>query len=48
MKVIITNTFKKKYLKPLFKHFSKEDFVKFLKERDYTFVSLHHPYFKIK
>jgi hypothetical protein len=48
MKVILTDTFKKKYLKSFYKHFSKEDFVKFLKERNHTFIWLHHPYFKIK
>jgi hypothetical protein len=48
MKVIITKNFWKKYLKNLSKYFSKDEFVRFLKKRNHTFIWLHYPYFKIK
>jgi hypothetical protein len=48
MDVIITKTFWKKYLKDLSKHFSKNEFIRFLKEKSHTFIWLHYPYFKIK
>jgi hypothetical protein len=48
MKVIITNSFEEKYLKSLYKNFSKDEFVKFLKEKTHTLIWLHYPYFKIK
>ncbi|MDR1945298.1 MAG: hypothetical protein LBQ59_04465 [Candidatus Peribacteria bacterium] len=48
MKVIITKRFEKEYLDDLSKYFTKNDLVEFLKERSYTFIHLHYPYFKIK
>jgi hypothetical protein len=48
MKVILTNTFKKKYLKSFSKYFTQNDFIKFLKDKNHIFVWLHYPYFKIK
>jgi hypothetical protein len=48
MKVVITDRFDKKYLKLLFKYFTKEEFVKHLKERSHTFITLHYPFVKLK
>ncbi len=48
MNIIITKRFEDKYLKYLLKNFSKEVFIKMLKEKNHTFISLHQPYFKIK
>jgi hypothetical protein len=48
MKVIITHRFEEKYLGSFLKYFTKEEFVKHLKERNHTFIHLHYPYFKLK
>jgi hypothetical protein len=48
MKIVITQRFMEKYLKPLSKYFTKNDFIELLNERNHTFISLHLPFFKLK
>jgi hypothetical protein len=48
MRVIISNSFKKNYLHDIQKQCNQHDFITFLKQKQHTFIWLHHPYFKIK
>jgi hypothetical protein len=41
MRILITNRFKKEYLKKLSKYFSIEDFVKDLKQKKHKIILLH-------
>lgn len=47
MKIIITETFNKKYLYKFSKYFSKKDFIDKLKENNKN-ITLKFPHFKIK
>jgi len=46
MKIIITESFDKKYLKKLSKYFSTDDFIHKLKQA--STITLKYPYFKLK
>ncbi len=48
MKIIITDRFKSKYLKPLKKYFTLETLVNNLKKKGHTFIALHEPFWKYK
>ncbi len=48
MEVLITKTFKKKYIKKYEKYFKISDFVDILKNKYHTFIELHNPFLKVK
>lgn len=48
MKVIISESFEKKYLNSFKKYFNAEDFARFLIERQQKLIVLQHPYLKLK
>lgn len=48
MKIIITDRFRKEYLKSLRKYFTLELLVDNLKKKHHTFIQLHEPFWKYK
>ena len=47
-KIIITNRFKEKYLKPLKKYFTQEKFIEILKSKKHNFIIIQDPFEKFK